>query len=480
MTEKKVYTLLSVTQAVEKVINTWCSRAIWIKAEIVRLNYYSQSGHAYPDLVEKRDGKIVAEMRGNIWSSNLENIRSKFRATLNEELGDNMTIVCLATVKYSSLHGISLNITDIDPGFTLGELAKQRAETIKKLTEEKIFGLNKEKKLPSLPKNIAIISVDTSKGYSDFMNVLSNNSWGYRFHTLLFPAVLQGEKAVSTIIAKLEIIKKYSDVFDTVALIRGGGGEVGLSSYDDYPLAREIALFPIPVLTGIGHSTNETVAGLVSYRNFITPTKVAEFLIQQYHNFLVPVEVCVERLNYLSESMLDKQTSNIRETARLFSSITYRLFDKQKFSVLQTVEFVKNYSSALLTGARHNIRNNAGALRMSTARYIQARDQELLRTVNSLHNGREKLTAFERNALNDFRKSLLINCKNMVDMANRQIKYTGEKITLLSPEKTLKRGFSITRINSLVLNKTAQAKKGDILETEISDGRIISTVIEKK
>ena len=133
--EKKIFSLSSVAVAIEKVINIHCNKTIWVRAEIVKLNYYKQSGHCYPDLVEKKDGKVIAEMRANIWSSAFEQINAKFKSVLNEELGDNMVIVCLATVKYSPVHGLALNITDIDPSYTLGELARQKAETIKKLKD---------------------------------------------------------------------------------------------------------------------------------------------------------------------------------------------------------------------------------------------------------------------------------------------------------------------------------------------------------
>ena len=201
MTDKKIYSLSSVALAVERVINKHCNNTIWVRAEIVKLNFYKQSGHCYPDLVEKKDGKIIAQMRGNIWNSNFEQINAKFKNVLNEELGDNMVIVCLATVKYSPIYGLALNITDIDPSYTLGELARQKAETIKKLKEEKLFTLNKQKILHKIPKTLAIISVDTSKGYNDFLSVINNNSWKYKFYTLLFPAILQGERAVTSIAA---------------------------------------------------------------------------------------------------------------------------------------------------------------------------------------------------------------------------------------------------------------------------------------
>lgn len=476
MTEKKVYNLSNVTKAIENVIKTHCNKTIWIKAEIVKLNYYSQSGHAYPDLVEKKDGKILAEIRGNIWSSNFEQINKKFKSVLNEGLGDNMTIVCLATVSYSSVYGLSLNITDIDPSYTLGELAKQKIETIIKLKEENIFTLNKGKILPVLPKTIAIISVESSKGYSDFMNVIINNSWGYKFHYLLFPAILQGDRATTTIIAQLDKIKKYANVFDFIAIIRGGGGDIGLSCYDDYTLAKAIASFPIPVLTGIGHSTNETVSELVSYKSFITPTKVAEFLLQQYHNFSVPIKENIEKINNCISNLFNKQTSNIKETARLFNSITNRLLDNQKHSIARSAEQIENSAKKLLLYENINLTNNANFIQKSVSKFIQLQNQLLLQTINIIKSKKDFIFNNQNTAMFDFKKYIQIYSKTLFEKYNSEINNIQDKITILSPINTLKRGFSITRFNGKSLNKSTQVKIGDNIETEVFEGKIKSRV----
>ena len=164
-----------------------------------------------------------------------------------------------------------------------------------------------------MPQRIAIISVETSKGYADFIKVIETNSWNYKFFHLLFPSLLQGDKAVEDIINQLRRIEKVKEHFDVVAIIRGGGGDVGLSCYNNYKLAKEIALFPIPVITGIGHSTNETVTEMISFSNAITPTKLAEYLIQMFHNFLVPVQeaentVIDRSRRLLSEESVCRQT----------------------------------------------------------------------------------------------------------------------------------------------------------------------------
>jgi len=474
--EKKIFTLSSVAIAIEKVINTHCNKTIWVKAEIVKLNYYKQSGHCYPDLVEKKDGKVIAEIRANIWSSAFEQINAKFKSVLNEELGDNMVIVCLATVKYSAVHGLALNITDIDPSYTLGELARQKAETIRKLKDANLFLLNKQKTLPLIPKIIAIISVDSSKGYSDFINVIETNSWGYKFHCLLFPSILQGERAVSSIIFQLNRIKEYEQIFDAVAIIRGGGGDIGLSCYDDFTLAKTIATFPIPVLTGIGHSTNETVTEMISYRSFITPTKIAEFLIQQYHNFSVPLKENIVKINNYSKSLFEKQSANIKDSARLFNSITNRLLDNQKHTLIQNRIVIENYCNSLLSSGKQNLRNNANIIQVSTSKFIQFQNQGLQNVFNFLKQTQEKILFREGTLMISIEKSISSYFKISFDKVTLELEYIKDKIILMSPLNILKRGFSITRVNGKSIKSTTEVKMNDTIETEIYEGKLQSHV----
>lgn len=252
---KKIFSLLEVTSSIQKTLSARYTSSFWVKAEMNKLNFYKQSGHCYPDLVEKQDGKVIAQIRSNLWKDDYMKINNTFLEVLKEPLKDGIKILFLAKVSFDPVHGLALRIIDIDPGYTLGDLEKEKQETIKKLQDEGIFNRNKSLKLPLLPQRIAIISVETSKGYGDFMKVIDGNPWNYKFFCFLFPSLLQGEKAVEGIINQLTRIKKVINHFDAVAIIRGGGGDIGLSCYNNYQLSKEFALFPIPVITGIGHST---------------------------------------------------------------------------------------------------------------------------------------------------------------------------------------------------------------------------------
>jgi exodeoxyribonuclease VII large subunit len=305
--DKPIYALSEITKSIESVINKNYKCAYYIKAEILKLNYYPHSGHCYPELVEKENNKIKAQLRAIIWSTQYRSINERFIAITGNPLVEDISILCLATVEFSGQYGLSLQIQDIEPLFTLGEMARSKREVIERLKKEEIFFLNKQKRLPLLPQRIAIISVETSKGYSDFTITLQQNSWNYRFETTLFPTILQGEKALIAIPHQLDAIAKRQFEFDCVVIVRGGGGDVGMSCYDDYRLAAAVATFPIPVITGIGHSTNETVTDMVAFENKITPTEVAYFLIQQFHNFSTQMEDCRGKIVAAAKLMLQKE-----------------------------------------------------------------------------------------------------------------------------------------------------------------------------
>ncbi|TCV18881.1 exodeoxyribonuclease VII large subunit [Sphingobacterium alimentarium] len=316
---KTIFSLLEVTKSIQRTLADRYKNLYWIKAEMNKLNHYKHSGHCYPELVEKKEGKIVAEIRSIIWKSDFERINNSFIKLLHEPLRDGITILFQAGISYDPLHGLSLRIVDIDPTFVLGELEREKKESILRLHQEGLFEANKRLPFPLIPKRLAIISVETSKGLSDFYKIINQNPWGYKIETTLYPALLQGDKSIPSIIKQLAVIAERAEAYDAVAIIRGGGGEVGLSSYNNYNLAKAIAIFPLPVLTGIGHSTNETVSEMVSYKNAITPSELADFLIQKFHNFSIPLDRLQEQLVVLSKNKFLVENSKLQAFAQSLS-----------------------------------------------------------------------------------------------------------------------------------------------------------------
>ncbi len=355
MDNKTVFTLLEVSRSIQKTIAERYKSLYWIKAEMNKLNHYSHSGHCYPELLEKKEGKVVAEMRSILWKMDYQRINRQFLEVLGEPLREGITMLFQAGISYDPLYGFSLKIVDIDPTFVLGELEKEKRESIKKLTEEGVFDANKRLPFPLIPKRLAIISVETSKGLSDFFKIINGNPWGYKIECTLFPALLQGDKSISSIIKQLEVIANKLEDFDAVAIIRGGGGDVGLSSYNNYFLSKAIAIFPIPVLTGIGHSTNETVSEMVANKNAITPSELADFLLQKFHNFAIPVDNALERMLRAVRRNFEEENLKLKHIVSSISwnSKTLLLKDKAEINSLQT---------HLIRFSRQNIKENQAQL----------------------------------------------------------------------------------------------------------------------
>lgn len=434
--ERKVFSLADVMLSVQRTLSARYTSAFWVKAEMNKLNYYKHSGHCYPDLVEKAEGKVVAETRGILWSSDYQRINRKFLQILKEPLKDGIKILFSAKIIFDPRYGLSLQILDIDTSFTLGDLEREKQESIQILQAEDLFDRNKKLPFPLLPKRIAIISVETSKGYADFLNVTDNNPRGYKFSHHLFPSLLQGDRAAASIAAQLNNIRNMIAHFDVVAIIRGGGGEVGISCYNNLELARAVCEFPIPVLTGIGHATNETVTEMVAHTNAITPTKLAEYLIQHFHNFSFPVEEACQIIRRTAAQILADARQDLRNTTRLFKSVTSRAIAARFHEIQDQSRQVGQHALILTSESRQQIRDLSSRVDINS-RFL-------------LKNKVAALEALEKNVHN------------------------------LHPENVLKRGYSITLNAGKMIADAALLKSGTEVETILATGTFKSTVTSTK
>ena len=392
MTENiQIFSLKQVALSIEKTIASRYHQNYWVKAEIHKLNKYP-SGHAFPELVEKEEGKIVAQMNGSIWKQNLQRIEKIFVDQVQETLKDGIQVLMLVKVSFNPTFGLSLQIQDIDPAFTLGQLQKEKDITLKKLKAEGLLQTNQLLPYPLIAKRIAIISAATSKGLSDFYQVLDQNSFGYTFHTQLYEAYVQGDIAVDSILSALEQIEKHKSQFDVVVIVRGGGAEVGLTCYNNYELCKAIATFPLPIITGIGHSTNLTVAELIAYSSAITPTQLAEMLIAQFRDF----ELRIERL---SQAVVKNAQLQIQRNREKMSQ------------VVQNLAWVKNQFFKI------------------------------------------KLT---------------------------ELSHLEQKIELLNPIHILKRGFTITTVDGILLKHAKDLAAGQVISTQTDEALINATITSIK
>lgn len=255
---------------------------VWIRAEISELRENS-GGHCYLELIEKdvNSDTILAKSKANCWATTYRMLKPYFETSTGQTLCAGLKVLVAVTVEFHGIYGFSLNVRDIDPTFTIGEMAARRLKIIRQLEADGIADMNKQLPLPQLLQRIAIISSPTAAGYGDFCDQLSNDASQFAFYTKLFPAIMQGEQAEVSIISALEKIYQHADVFDAVVIIRGGGSTTDLACFDSYELALNCAQFPLPILAGIGHQRDVSILDMVTHTSLKTPTAVAEFIINQ-------------------------------------------------------------------------------------------------------------------------------------------------------------------------------------------------------
>ena len=282
------YSLSQFSELIGETLSVEFSDTYWVRAEIASLS--CKGGHGYFDLVEKgSDGILAAKQRGTCWAHTYAMLSAYFEQETGAALQPGMQVLVEVEVNWHDIYGLSLNIVGIDPQYTVGDLAKQRQETIKKLQSEGILDMQQSLTLPTIVRRIAVISSDSAAGYEDFIHQLTPTPLqpaGRPYsptplHTTLFRAIMQGDNAEASILEALEAIAKRESEFDIVVIIRGGGASTDMSCFDSYLLAATCAQFPLPIITGIGHTRDVSVLDLVAYQSLKTPTAVAAFLVDR-------------------------------------------------------------------------------------------------------------------------------------------------------------------------------------------------------
>ena len=451
----KIFTLQQVVSSIRKTIEERYQQYYWVKAEMHKLNRFA-SGHCFPELLQKEDGKIVAQIRGTIWNHQFETINKRFIQVVKEPLKEDTTLLMQVKVTFHESYGLSLQIVDIDPNYALGELQRERQETLKQLQKNGLINANQQLTFPLLPKRVAVISADSSKGLSDFMQVLNNNEWNYSFFTMLFPAYLQGDNAASSIISQLENIKKVLHHFDVVVIVRGGGGEVGLSCYNNYELCKAIASFPLPVLTGIGHSTNLTVAEMIAFRNAITPTELGDFLLQAFHNYSVPLKDAVKSIKFYAVAAVEEEKIALNNLSKHFKNGAQQsLYNSHQKLIAQSREVGSK--------VRYNLQHNTQKIERLT-------QNTLRESVHIFQREREKINLVNTQIPKATKASLAEESNLIVNLLH--------SVQLMDPINVLKRGFSITTINGKTLKVGNKGHKGDEIVTKTANFNIKSTIVD--
>ena len=273
-------TLYSLNNLVREAVSAALPARYWVTGELSEVRE-AVNGHCYIELVQRDEAtnELVAKARGTIWARIYSLLRPYFLEQTGHAFAQGLKVLLQVSVNFHELYGYTLDVCDIEPAYTIGDMARKRQLVIKRLTDEGVIGLNKELCFPLLPQRVAVISSSTAAGYGDFCDQLHNNGYGFVFYTKLFPAPMQGNGVEQGIIDALDSIARDLDFWDVVVIIRGGGAVSELSCFDTYELANNCAQFPLPIITGIGHRRDESVLDIVAHTSAKTPTAAAELLV---------------------------------------------------------------------------------------------------------------------------------------------------------------------------------------------------------
>ena len=457
----QTYTLYQLNQSIKDSLRLVIPDTIWVRAEIhsISTNY---SGHCYLDLIEKSDfnDQIIARQRATIWASTYRLLVHKFYSATSGTLQVGMKILVEVSVEFHELYGLSLNVKDIDPTYTLGELQRRRLEIIQRLKKRGLIDKNKHLQLPRLVQRIAVISSPTAAGYADFLHQLQNNPYGFVYDVTLFPAIMQGTQTEESILSALASIEEQNvgcsllspclrgtseaegvchsslltphSSFDIVVIIRGGGATSDLQAFDSELLAERCANFPLPIITGIGHLRDETILDMVAYQYLKTPTAVAEYIISR------TLEVSF---------FLDEMAEKVQTSTRL------RLEKESNFLLLLSSQ-IPQIVQRRLTQSANRINDLQYRMQLKTADFI-------VKNSTLLDRREEQIKVLVSN--------LLRNKQSQLDILQT-------KLQLLDPQQLLKKGYSFTTHNGKLITSTTQLAPGDTITTTLADGTVDSVV----
>ena len=328
----------------------------WVQAELsdVRTN---STGHCYLEFIQKdpRSNNLIAKARGTIWANVYRLLKPYFEESTGQAFVSGIKVLVQVTVSFHELYGYSLTVQDIDPTYTLGDMARRRREILKQLEEEGVLTLNKELEMPVLRQRIAVVSSPTAAGYGDFCHQLKNNSRGFFFHTELFPALMQGDRVEESVLSALDAILNRQEDFDAVVIIRGGGATSDLSGFDTYLLAAACAQFPLPIITGIGHERDDTVLDSVAHTRVKTPTAAAEYLINCMDLAADELEVLISQLHESVRSRLTEEHRKLISYRNRIPSAVVRRVSDAKLALLTTRKDISLAVQTLLSRQRHRL-----------------------------------------------------------------------------------------------------------------------------
>lgn len=396
-------TLFQLNSLVEKAIKTSLPSAYWVVAETSDVRIINR--HCYLELIERNEdnNSIIAKAGANIWASTFETLRPYFEEKTGQSFVSGIKILVKVTVSFHPLYGYRLYIWEINPTYTLGDIKAKREEILRQLEKEGILRLNKELELSLLPQRIAVISSASAAGYEDFCNHLENNPYGFVFYPYLFPATMQGEQTEASIIAALDKIFCYKDLFDAVVIIRGGGATSDLTSFDSYALAANCAQFPLPIITGIGHERDDTVLDFISFHRAKTPTAVADYLINCVCEFSALLDEKKNAIVSGAEELLSVSREKLRRIKSYLPLQANQLIEKNK-STLHIMQLnLKNEIQRYITTKKTGLEGKKEFFKLSSPDYILEKGYSItlkngksIKSSDNLKSGDEIETIFHK------------------------------------------------------------------------------------
>lgn len=429
----------------------------WVIAELSDVS--ERGGHCYMELVEKDDrGVTIARLRGTIWANNFAyKIKPKFEQITGQKFKSGLKVMLFGSASFHEQYGLSFNITDVDPSFTIGDMERIRREIIETLTREGVVNCNRMLQMPRVPQRIAIISAKGAAGYGDFMNQLQSNPVGFKFYTHLFEATMQGETTSNSVIKALNDIEMTIDLWDCVVIIRGGGATSDLNGFDNLELARRVATFALPVVVGIGHERDRTVLDDIANVRVKTPTAAAEWLI-----------MCAQQT-------LDQALTLANQVARYVKDRTSGA-SKQLSHIEGTIPIIAKQQ---IIKSKSNLAAIASALPYMTKNKILSAN----RTIDAIARDVQHSAIGKISAAQTYLKTMSDALANAAPKAianqDKRLKALENIVEALSPQKTLRRGFSLTKVNGKTVKSIDQLADNDVITTYLADGEITSVVNKK-
>lgn len=430
--QKTTLTLFELNSLVRDVLETTLDSLFWVEAELSEAR--EVRGHCYMELVQKDifSATPIARASAKCWKQRWQVLRPKFEGVTGQPLRAGMKVMLQVAVSFHEAYGFAWIVQDIDPTYTMGDMARKRLEIIRQLRQEGVLDMQKELTIPMFAQRVAVISSESAAGYGDFYSQLSNNDYGFKFYPRLFAAVMQGERVEQSVVAALNEINRHVDDFDVVVIIRGGGATVDLSGFDTLELAENVANFPLPIITGIGHERDESILDMVSNTRVKTPTAAAAVLIDN----LVAVLSCINdykrRVAMRVKQVMDKERRRLDRSAERVPML---------FSLVKTRQEARldRLMSRMVSLVNHNVSTAGHRLQLASANLLPLVERRLERANNELGRLEFRLKA-------------------------------------LDPQLILRRGYSITLLDNKAVRHADQLKRGDHIVTRLEHGSVKSVV----